>query len=190
MAALYSLSLIQKGRPNAGAPSGPRRKPRRRGGGGAFVSPRLVVSGADRPGTDARSEGGGGAGSLPGGNPRGGGRLVPNGGNISSRGSTSGGRALSASAVRFVPRSTRFINVTVSRSQCTPVGTSPFISKSIGAPAEATTSPAALSIATAASSSGRINSRSAVSKRFLEMTPQCRCDRSTTPKVVEISLAR
>ena len=85
---------------------------------------------------------------------------------------TIGGRLLSMSWVTLVPRSTRFINVTVCSSQRSAGPSTPLVWKSASVPAEATTSPAALSRAIPFSSPGLTRSCSADSRRSLERTAE------------------
>src|SRR5512132_458967 len=113
---LYCSGFIQGGRPNRGPP---RRRP-----GGESVS---SAGPGPRAGL-ALNSGGRCGGQLVGG---GGGRLVN-----SDRGTTRIRLVISRSWVKLVPRSTRFINVTVCSSQCSPLCATLFDCKSIGSPTE------------------------------------------------------
>ena len=111
---------------------------------------------------------------------------------MSCRDKMIGGLVPSKSEVRLVPKSTGFTRVAVCASQCSVVPATPLVWKS-PVPAEAIRSPAAFNSAMPFNSvfSCRISSVSEASSRSLETTPpKRRWDRSTMPRVVEMSLAR
>src|SRR5207247_1051147 len=160
----YSPSLIQGGRPERGRP-GPLLAElvvASRGSPGALGIPAKLVA----AGSHGRSRS---SGRGPSGKPRRGKSAFEpaisfvggsnRGGAFESRlGKTMMGRLVSPSGVTLAPRSTRFTRVTRRYSQCSPDCIIPLASRSIGSPAEATTSPEAFNRATALSSPDLTNS--------------------------------
>src|SRR6185369_1575261 len=151
MSDLNSSSLIQGGRPNHGLPDALRfelvespPEGRKRSLSVELVAPGLF---------GRRPKGGGPRRSV----------LVPPAG--SRLGITIIGRLLSPSCTTFVPKSTGFTKVTLRASHRSTLCGVPLVSKSTGAPAEATTSPATFSNATDFNSPVLTSSLSADSRR-------------------------